>query len=735
MARPFGNEQKREESALKTGAKRYGILSLLAFLMAGGLAFGVAISAADRIESRTVEVVQFSMREEGLGWVEVSADGLQLMLDGTAPDEAARFRAISRALSLVEGDRIVDRLDVLESDSFAAPPFALEMLRNDDGISLIGLVPEAGTTIYAEAIPDMAEGTEVVEMVETADYPVPEGWEAAVTYGLQALRALPRAKVSVTEGRVEVEAVSRSPDERDAFLAVLEGNAPDDIEVVLNISAPRPVITPFSLRFVRTDVRARLEDCSADSTEDQARIIAAARDAGLVGAANCDIGLGIPSPQWADAVEQAIAATVELGTATVAFSDADVTLIAAVDTEQELFDRVVGQLEADLPEVFSLTAVLPEPSEEGAPSGPPSFTATLDESGAVELRGRLPDARIETAVEAFALAEFGRDNVLLATRRVDDLPTGWSVRVMAGLAALGYLTSGDLRIEPDLLRVRGETGSTSAVSDISRLLSEALGPAETFDIDVDYIEALDPAHSIPTPEECVARIADVLSETKITFDPGSIEINESAGAVLDRIAIILPDCRHAEIEIGGHTDSQGRESMNLRLSQARADAVLNGLMARNILIGNLSARGYGESQPIADNDSEAGRETNRRIEFRLTSDIAFELAAAEEAARRAALESLSRPVQRPGPDPEPAAAVEEDVPDEGPEPAPGAQTDEPPAPPPAPRPEPPDPETPSDPADTAPEETPSDDPAPDASGEEAASPEETPPAEEVEVEE
>jgi OOP family OmpA-OmpF porin len=55
------------------------------------------------------------------------------------------------------------------------------------------------------------------------------------------------------------------------------------------------------------------------------------------------------------------------------------------------------------------------------------------------------------------------------------------------------------------------------------------------------------------------------------------------------------------------------------LSQARADAVLNALLARRVLTKGLTARGYGESQPIADNESEEGRELNRRIEFKLIS--------------------------------------------------------------------------------------------------------------------
>lgn len=661
MGRP-ANTKRPEDTALKTALKRYAILSSLAFLMAGGLAFFVAIASAKRIETRTVDIVQFAMRENGLNWVQVSADGLRLILEGTAPSEAARFRANSQALSLVDGDRVVDLLDVVDAASFAAPPFALEMLRNEDGISLIGLVPSDAHAEIADAVPELSEDTEVVDLIEDADYPVPEGWSEAVDYGLRALATLSRAKVSVTPGRVEVEAVSRSPEERAEFVEALERRVPDGVELILDISAPRPVITPFALRFVRSADGARLETCSADTPEDRDRILAAARDAGLTGEAACQIGLGIPSPQWARAVEQTLAATAEIGETTVTFTDADISLVAAETADPEVFDRIIGALEADLPEVFSLTAILTEPASPDANTGPPSFIATLDGEGLVELSGRLPDERIEAAVGAFAEAAFGSGNVRLVTRQVEDLPAGWTVRVLAGLSALQQLNNGTVRIEPDQLDIRGQTGSTSAVSDIARLLGDRLGSTAQFDIDVDYIEALDPASSIPTAENCVGFVADILAETKITFDPGSVEINESAGAVLDRLAEVLPDCRHVAMEIGGHTDAQGRETMNLRLSQGRADAVLNGLLARNVLTTNLTAQGYGESRPIADNDTETGRETNRRIEFRLMTDIQTELVVAAEIAAVEAAANLPRPTPRPGPDPEPeGTAPEEDA--------------------------------------------------------------------------
>jgi OOP family OmpA-OmpF porin len=115
----------------------------------------------------------------------------------------------------------------------------------------------------------------------------------------------------------------------------------------------------------------------------------------------------------------------------------------------------------------------------------------------------------------------------------------------------------------------------------------------------------------------VAGINAILAATKISFASGSADISGDSLATLDEIATVLKGCTEVKMEIGAHSDSQGREEMNLNLSQARADSVLNGLLARRVLTSNLTAVGYGETRPIADNETEEGREANRRIEFTL----------------------------------------------------------------------------------------------------------------------
>ena len=80
-------------------------------------------------------------------------------------------------------------------------------------------------------------------------------------------------------------------------------------------------------------------------------------------------------------------------------------------------------------------------------------------------------------------------------------------------------------------------------------------------------------------------------------------------------------CPKAKFEIQGHTDSSGSEELNKNLSQSRAEAVLFELLNRRVLTSGIIAKGYGSINPIADNSTDKGRETNRRIEFKLIEKL------------------------------------------------------------------------------------------------------------------
>jgi OmpA-OmpF porin, OOP family len=588
------------------------------FLLAAGLSLVAAGFAVTAIEDISEIGVRRVLDDARLNWAEVEADGLKVILAGMAPDEATRLDALSKAGSVIDAARLINAMDVTPTANLAPPRFSAEILRNDGGISIIGLIPAAtDRAALMVQLNDIAGSENVADLLESADYPVPSGWEDALGFAVSALSRLPRSKISVDAGHIEITAISDSLEAKAALERALNRAAPPGLRMEMTITAPRPVITPFTLRFLIDDSGARFDACSADTEASGARIVAAARRAGLADdATSCTVGMGVPSPNWAEAAALSIDALADMGAGSVTFSDADISLIAAVGTGNALFDRVVGELETALPEVFALHAMLPEPENE-TDTVAPEFVATLSPEGQVQLRGRLSDENLRLMADSYARARFGSDSVYTATRITPDLPADWPVRVLAGLEVLSELTNGAVTVTPDNLTVRGSSANEEASTSMARLLSDKLGDSQSYALDITYRPPPEPVDKPPSPEECEALIDAIQQDSKITFEPGSATITAASAGSMDAIAGILTRCGDIRLEIQGHTDSQGRESMNQQLSQARAQSVLNELRARRVLTATYVAVGYGETRPIADNGSDIGREKNRRIEFRL----------------------------------------------------------------------------------------------------------------------
>lgn len=597
-----------------------GTLAVIAFTIAALISVLVSWGAALAVESLSDRALTQRLQTEGIDWATLEPDGMLVYLRGTAPTEAARFRLLNIISAQIDSSRIRDRLTVTPARELAAPRFSIEMLRNDDGIQLIGLLPSGEAKVMlSTAAAEVAGGVAITDMLESSSYPAPEGWQPAFDFGIAALKLLPRSKISVAADGVSVTAIAASDTERRNFESQLVQLKPAGLMTEIDISAPRPVLTPFTLRFVKDAEGARFDACSADTETARNRILSAAASAGLEGKVNCVIGLGVPTPSWGDAAEAGIRAVAALGAGTITFSDADVSLVAVEDTPQDVFDRVVGELQTALPDVFSLDAKLPQKAD-AAPAGPAEFSAELKETGKVELRGRVTDAMQRKAVDNFAKAQFGSEMVYTATRIDPDLPRGWPVRVLAGLEALSQLHQGKLLVRADTVEVSGVTGSQGAKDRISQILSNKLGKGQSFKVSVRYEEKLDPLAALPTPQECVAKVNALVAEQKITFEPGSAEIDGSAAGLMTALAQALEQCKALPMEIQGHTDSQGSEDGNKALSQARAEAVLVALQGRRVDVSEMSAVGYGEERPIADNETDEGREKNRRIEFHLIGE-------------------------------------------------------------------------------------------------------------------
>lgn len=119
-------------------------------------------------------------------------------------------------------------------------------------------------------------------------------------------------------------------------------------------------------------------------------------------------------------------------------------------------------------------------------------------------------------------------------------------------------------------------------------------------------------------QACNDAALQVQAGRSIQFVTGSAELDAASMAIINDMAGLLLHCTDKvgmTVQIGGHTDTEGDDNVNYRLSVARANAVRDALVTRGVPAGKMQALGFGETEPIADNDTEAGRAANRRTTF------------------------------------------------------------------------------------------------------------------------
>jgi outer membrane protein OmpA-like peptidoglycan-associated protein len=121
----------------------------------------------------------------------------------------------------------------------------------------------------------------------------------------------------------------------------------------------------------------------------------------------------------------------------------------------------------------------------------------------------------------------------------------------------------------------------------------------------------------PATANCDTDLAKTLGERPIQFDRDKSAVTQAAAAIIKDLAAIATTCPAKKLEVGGHTDNIGSEFYNQALSERRAVAVANALAEWGIARDRLSAVGYGESVPVAGNDTDDGRAHNRRIEIKI----------------------------------------------------------------------------------------------------------------------
>jgi len=127
----------------------------------------------------------------------------------------------------------------------------------------------------------------------------------------------------------------------------------------------------------------------------------------------------------------------------------------------------------------------------------------------------------------------------------------------------------------------------------------------------------------PPPKRVVVTETQVQINEKILFATGKADILPESHSLLNEVATVLKaHPRIRRVEVAGHTDARGSALMNQKLSEARAKAVWTFLVKAGVEPTRMNHRGYGKTRPIADNNTDEGREKNRRVEFNIVEQAA-----------------------------------------------------------------------------------------------------------------
>ena len=259
-----------------------------------------------------------------------------------------------------------------------------------------------------------------------------------------------------------------------------------------------------------------------------------------------------------------------------------------------------------------------------ASAATPTRLALSNDNGVVQASGSVRDEDAKTSIVNALNAVFGADKVKSAIS-IDPSATAasWLGNLRTGLEALKGANV-DAIFEGNKVNVGGAAMDNSARGKIIAALSSALGVGITVGALTDKTaEAVAVANNRATTELAslgsgfgVKDLLFALNDSMVNFASDSADVPESMAPFLKTAAADLKQLKTGHVlEIAGYTDNTGDAALNLALSQKRAEAVREALIKYGADPDTLVAKGYGEADPVANNDTPEGRLKNRRIEY------------------------------------------------------------------------------------------------------------------------
>jgi OOP family OmpA-OmpF porin len=412
---------------------------------------------------------------------------------------------------------------------------------------------------------------------------------------------LDKSRIAVAGRDVTFAADAFSEEGRRSAVASVE--AVPGVRLVNDETRLVPEAKPFVWSAERDVVRVTLGG-SAPLPASKGRLLEAARAAlgGVEVADQMNLARGAP-PRFDNAALLLVDQIGKLKDGKVAISDGKVSLSGMA---RDLGGReAIAAALKNLPEGFSVAA-----NDIKAP--PYIFQAYKDPVAVtVTLTGYVPDNAVHAAIAAAAGRKFFSEKVVDNLKASVGAPSGFAGAVVPALGALSRLSTGTLVVSDREVKISGDALYDTAAAQIRAALLKDFPQGWQVKADI----SVKPASAPVDATVCQQLFSDLLAKGKIRFESGRATIDPDSAGLLDRLIETALRCPTVNIEIAGHTDTDGEDAFNQALSEKRAQAVSDYMVKAGLPADRFTATGYGSTQPVATNDTDEGKAQNRRIEF------------------------------------------------------------------------------------------------------------------------
>ncbi len=526
----------------------------------------------------------------------VAVDGRDVSIGGLSVGDKARVFAQLRA-----NPALRTLTDATSAISLASP-FALRIDRRGDVATVSGYTPLSNAR--ARIADDLSALGLAVDDKTVYARGAPANFSALTHFATQQLAALDPAEISLNDASLSISGEARDDEAYEKTQAALQ-SPPEGVGAVHGAILP-PRVAPYVFGAAIGPGVIALSGHLPDPELRRATIAkAAALGHGAAVNDSTRPGSGAPAGDYAAAVGVALDALSRLAQGKVAFSDAKIA-IEGEGRENIDSEAILARVREKLPKGFEIARA----DIAAGPVAPYAFAATRDAGSAVTLSGYAPDEptrlRLAESARRYFPGAALNDRIVVAK----GAPARYAEAVEMSLATLARLAEGKLAIKGATVTLAGVARSPQAQSDIGASFAGSLPTGFTGET---QINARAPGAPLDI-EGCRAALAEA-SRARFVFVADETEIAPESAPAFDALAETVLRCAGATIEIGVHTETTGIAEINRDRSRRQARAIAERLVRAGADPLRLAPVGYGGERPIVANDSDEGRERNRRIEF------------------------------------------------------------------------------------------------------------------------